>query len=605
MNTIHSQIMQQTPDIFVLTDTRSDGATIKSQWDWKDYQIRECKGVEINRQGRRAGGVFVGVRKNLPIIQEHSEVEGLDGRLLHVTIKMVLRGKGKRLKIIGIYAPPANSQAAYDRTDKDSRSFYEKLMAWMVTNEDKEWIMAGDFNCTLSRDECLEYFRHQSHRPHYRTLLASTMGHDWWERRDRSLEKNYTRKAWIPDQPAEDLSGKTIIDRIASSSLFQSTEINNRPDLFVGRTDHIWVHGFARITEWERQDGDEEASRQWIERRVRIPRAEEKQERIARFQGKVRQTMKLDSIKVTPIQNDQEFDMIYNTMTSVIVDSSFDAFGHRRRRETGQRPRSPQIVRLVQSIRQLGRIIAATKENRLSDLIDCHTDWVVPVLRQVIGEAMIQSVSLLDATKLLQKAIRKQLYKLEKEEAHTARVEVIRKEAASVLAGTRSAKKLAGVTSEHRTPTVLTGMREDGTEWAVDKPDDIKQASADYVRNLFTRRCTPAENPACDKPWMSGESASKFKRQAEDNPMNWPPNISTADIQRILKKGKARPSPGPDLWEKWCLRHLPKEALDVVTEMVRYIISRNYFPPQLKETILLTIFKKGDTTRLENYEESC
>jgi hypothetical protein len=39
----------------------------------------------------------------------------------------------------------------------------------------------------------------------------------------------------------------------------------------------------------------------------------------------------------------------------------------------------------------------------------------------------------------------------------------------------------------------------------------------------------------------------------------------------------------------------------VVAELARYIISHNYFPPKLKEMILLTIFKKGDATRLENY----
>jgi hypothetical protein len=33
MNMAHGHIMNGNPDIFILTDTRSDGSTLKSQWD--------------------------------------------------------------------------------------------------------------------------------------------------------------------------------------------------------------------------------------------------------------------------------------------------------------------------------------------------------------------------------------------------------------------------------------------------------------------------------------------------------------------------------------------------------------------------------------------
>jgi hypothetical protein len=69
----------------------------------------------------------------------------------------------------------------------------------------------------------------------------------------------------------------------------------------------------------------------------------------------------------------------------------------------------------------------------------------------------------------------------------------------------------------------------------------------------------------------------------------------------LLKKGTSHPSPSPDLWEKWCVRHLPQEGIGVTTELMRYIIQKNYFPEYIKETITITIFKKGDPTHLENY----
>jgi hypothetical protein len=74
MNTIYKQIIMEQSDIFILTDTKSDGITIKSQWDWQDYQIREASGLLIGHHRCRNFGVLIGVRKHLPIVQEHCDV---------------------------------------------------------------------------------------------------------------------------------------------------------------------------------------------------------------------------------------------------------------------------------------------------------------------------------------------------------------------------------------------------------------------------------------------------------------------------------------------------------------------------------------------------
>jgi hypothetical protein len=58
---------------------------------------------------------------------------------------------------------------------------------------------------------------------------------------------------------------------------------------------------------------------------------------------------------------------------------------------------------------------------------------------------------------------RKELYKVENEEAYRTRVAAVTKEATAVLAS-ESAKKFAGLTKEHRTPTVLTGIGSNGRE---------------------------------------------------------------------------------------------------------------------------------------------
>jgi exonuclease III len=256
MNSVHNHVMNGNPDIFVLTDTRSDGSTLKSQWDWKDYQVREQKGY-----GRlRNGGIVIGVKRHLPIIQEHVEVPGMDGRLLHITIKTVIRGKGTRIKVIGIYAPPCASESAA------AGDFFQAIRSWMDTlpTKDSEWIIAGNLNLSLSRTEASDrtYHNHRSARTEYWKILSlpKSPGFDWWTKRERNRAVDFTRRRW--GQVDDTLSGKSIIDRVASSLLFESTEIRSRPDLFIGNTDHVWVHASAKIRGLSRQEECTEAVKQ-------------------------------------------------------------------------------------------------------------------------------------------------------------------------------------------------------------------------------------------------------------------------------------------------------------------------------------------------------
>jgi hypothetical protein len=82
---------------------------------------------------------------------------------------------------------------------------------------------------------------------------------------------------------------------------------------------------------------------------------------------------------------------------------------------------------------------------------------------------------------------------------------------------------------------------------------------------------------------------------------SWPPKITPEDIRYLLRKGKAAPSPGPDGWEKWWTRKLPDSAIGIITEMVQYIPDTSYFSDKVKEALVITIYKKGDPTRLGNY----
>jgi Reverse transcriptase (RNA-dependent DNA polymerase) len=100
---------------------------------------------------------------------------------------------------------------------------------------------------------------------------------------------------------------------------------------------------------------------------------------------------------------------------------------------------------------------------------------------------------------------------------------------------------------------------------------------------------------------MKSDAARQFKAQSAASPMQWPPPVDTTAVKEILARGKTAPSPGPDGCEKWLIRHLPPEAMDIVVTLVSYSIRNNHFPEFMKEAIIVTIHKKGDPTILGNH----
>ena len=69
--------------------------------------------------------------------------------------------------------------------------------------------------------------------------------------------------------------------------------------------------------------------------------------------------------------------------------------------------------------------------------------------------------------------------------------------------------------------------------------------------------------------------------------------MTLSDLRFMLRKDNPRPSPGPDLWEKWCTRALDDSALQLVLDLVNYEMSNSHFPDSVKPAVLSTIFKRG------------
>nr|VWO99263.1 MRP-like transporter [Ganoderma boninense] len=128
-------------------------------------------------------------------------------------------------------------------------------------------------------------------------------------------------------------------------------------------------------------------------------------------------------------------------------------------------------------------------------------------------------------------------------------------------------------------------------------PDEIKAQTVNYFTELF-RRTSRAPSA---KPWMDTPSVRAIRARVADHPFSWPQPLTLQDLRFLLRKGNPRPAPGPDLWEKWCVRSLSDYSLSLVLDLVNYEITDSHIPECVKPAALSTIFKRGPRTDLANY----
>ncbi|RDX44488.1 hypothetical protein OH76DRAFT_1359588, partial [Lentinus brumalis] len=165
---------------------------------------------------------------------------------------------------------------------------------------------------------------------------------------------------------------------------------------------------------------------------------------------------------------------------------------------------------------------------------------------------------------------------------------------AALLGG--SCKRLYLHSLDSDGPPAALACPQDPSVFVTDE-NGIKQATVQYFAELFRR--TP--RAPSQKPWMTTPSIVRIRECASQSPFQWPQLLTLSDLRALLRKGNARPSPGPDLWEKWCVKALSDSALALVLDLLNYEIRTSHFPESVKPAIMTTIFKRGSRTDLANY----
>ncbi|TEB24449.1 hypothetical protein FA13DRAFT_1714620 [Coprinellus micaceus] len=158
------------------------------------------------------------------------------------------------------------------------------------------------------------------------------------------------------------------------------------------------------------------------------------------------------------------------------------------------------------------------------------------------------------------KALNRELYAEKKQEVISQAKKRERSKTLNALRGS-STKKLFH-TDYGPLPTVVNDL--DNSNKLVSQQDDVKATTKEYFQHLYSRVST---NMTIQKPWMDTPSVKK-----------WPRKATIQDFCAMLRHRNARPSPGPDGWEKWIIKSHSDEALNLVLNLHNYEVMHARFP---------------------------
>ena len=120
-------------------------------------------------------------------------------------------------------------------------------------------------------------------------------------------------------------------------------------------------------------------------------------------------------------------------------------------------------------------------------------------------------------------------------------------------------------------PTALVSSQD--PHILVTDPREVAEPTCDYFVNLY--KCSPP----LDKPklWLTMPLVLQVQERVKKNPFVWPVLATLADFCAMLRRGNPRPSPGPDGWEKWCVKNLSDRALQLVIDLHNYSVLHAQF----------------------------
>ena len=596
---IRNMVQTSKPHSFVIGETKNS-EPISSCLGLDDYQLFENPGRPLNTRGKGKWGVIVGIQRGLFNIQSITVSNKLRGRAVALDLTIPTdHNRGFHHRLIGIYAPwnPGG-------TLEDENAFWPEITC-LCDQSSFSWSLHGDFNATLLSSESSSTSLDISpSRLAYSFFLTSTDAIDLWRSQPvADVTHQYTHRSQWNSQTQ--LPSYSIIDRSAVSRVGTiAGSISILPN-FIPSTDHrptdtritlsspAFLSGFPDIPQ--------ETPPSSYSPRFRHPFRSEKY-RLTGFSSKVDDLLSthpshpLDA----PVTTDDEFQTCYDAFTHVLISAAKVSFNlPSPHPQVYHKILNPTLKLILREVHRVNRLLAVLSRSRnLHQLPFPREPWVCQYLNAYLASAPPASNFTTDFKVFLTR-IRKNLHKIRFAEERQERQRQIDKRSRSrayqVLHGS-SAKRLYPHTISSL-PLAITPNPDLEPDLILTGPHAVKSATVTYFQTLYSRTTRPPQA----KPWLTTPSVRQVALSISTDPFHWPKCLTNQDLRLLLRKGNARPTPGPDGWEKWFLKHLSDPALAIVLKLSNYIISSSHFPPCLKPTNISTIHKRGPNTILSNY----
>ena len=579
-------IAHRNPDIVVITETKTNSAR-SSKMSYETYQFFEESGVPVSGHHLYKWGVILGVKKGITVSQRLNITHpALLGRLVAVDVIIPLdTGDGFVHRVIAAYAP-------WDTTDTSETAAYWSEVTKLCISSPNSWTLLGDLNATVSQAE--RRTGGTDARLHFTNFLRLSKGSDLWSNNpERSRYSDWTCK------PRLSTDGGSIIDRVVvSSDCYLDSEIfaaDAHLD-FVPMTDHRPVIARIILKPPGRNAAKciHEPFTPVLNRpRIKFPDSADKH-LFQAFRDQTDTKIRQAGLQDLLITDHATFNTLYTQLTEVVNVTASEVFGRINRKQ-----RNVHKIITNQTIQQLqGRSRAIGGALRLAnDPTSSVSHAAVIAFRQSSTEHLLNPSSHLTLRSFLlakRKIINKNLYRERSSEvyARVKRYDTFR--ITQALAG-GSTKRL--VQSAEFVPLPMSVNTIDGSGKLLTSPEHVKAETRRYWEKLYARQPLPV----LDKPWLHTESVKRVKARVQTNPFVWPRAASLSDFRALIRRGNARPSPGPDGMEKWCVKSLSDFSLAPVLALHNYMTMNSCFPGDTKDMYLTMFHKRGLRTDLNNW----
>jgi len=575
---VSSVIQMRRPHVFVISETKTYDKVGKNL-PTHEYNFFEETGIKMDNHHLYKWGVVVGVRKDIQVAQRVKIPSSLNGRV--VAVDLVLgtnKGKGFLHRFIGTYAP-------WNPGADDGRVNFWTEVTKICNDSAFSWSLAGDLNATVSNTERMS--GGLDARQQFLRFLHATNGHDLWSSKpERSRLHDWTCKSHNNQGSSGNIIDRVVVSRVG----FIETDISvaDKHYDFVQMTDHRAV--IATLLPSSPNASHEEAvdipidlSETLHQPRVRYPPKKDKA-KFEDYRKEVDKQVKELNLHEDTLTGEESFMRRYDALTRIIVGAAKQIFGVSRRPEAQTlKVTSPQIRRLETRLKLMGGALyfEARGEQASISATSLDTFWTLKSQYELSHNS---TITLREFIKMSRKEVYKELYHARMNEIISRAQTRDRRKIGMALSG-GSTKRLINTGEFIGLPTAVESPSQPGV--IITNPSSVKEATCEYLTQLY-RRSPPPNIP---KPWMETPSVREVRERVGRNPFSWPQKADLSSFRAMLRKGNPKPAPGPDGWEKWCVKNLSDTTLQLVLDLHNYEVMNSVFPGNVKD-MTCTMFHK-------------